>query len=180
MSTLVQKIKMLSSKITVNEAATGTLYLSCKNISIRIADHEPNFDARRSTDYKEIYTQTLEGVKQNDFQVVERISELLDIEIKGTLKGLFTREFNREMAIYKTIYKYPTKKVQENNIAQRIVQVADISIINKMLSEAEAYGELGANGGKRRKRTVAFFKNAFFTKYNFYATPSDVKEALNL
>jgi hypothetical protein len=49
-----------------------------------------------------------------------------------------------------------------------------------LFDEADKYGDLGSNGGKRRKRRVSYFKREFKSRFGIEATPSDVKSALEL
>jgi hypothetical protein len=185
-------IKSLDKKVSARYSGTGTLYVHYNGKKIRISNHEPNDAMRRirGTADLEIYTHDLVGKEINTkYDVLEKVADYLKLEIKGSTKAALTRFRNKEAKEAKALAKIIAKnKVETNAIQKKIAQYhSKIRSLTKgrekelkqIYSEAEKYGALGSNGGKRRKRTVSYFKKAFLNTFGIEATPGDVKLALN-
>lgn len=185
-------LKSLHPRISVKKAGTGTIYVNFNGKKIRVADHEPNEAAKRirgKADF-EIYTHDLVGKEINSkYDVVEKVAKFLKLEIKGTTKAAITRYNNRELKKAKEIAKIKAKNdaefsdlktLQRKFYAQirKVVKGKEVEL-KKLLEESQAYGDLGSNGAKRRKRKTSYFKQNFKLRFGLEATPNDVDTALN-
>jgi len=185
-------LKSLDKKISVRQAGTGTIYVSFDGKKIRIANHEPNRSMKRqrgSADL-EIYTHDLVGKEINSkYDVVEKVADFLNIEIKGPTKSAITRFRNKELEKSKKLARIEIENEKEmKEIQDRIKKFySKIKKLTKgkekelkqLYAEAEKYGDLGSNGSKRRKRRTSYFKREFKNRFGIEATPSDVKNAIN-
>lgn len=169
-------ISLLSKNISVQEASTGTIYLNYKGVSIRISNHEPNYAMKRqrgAADH-EIYTHSVEGVEINSkYDVVEKVAEIYNTEIAGTLKGILTRRINAEVKNIKFISELKQREedaysewlesdegkaeLANKEKARKIIQTKQHEIL-LILNEAEEYGNEGSNSKKQAKRARSYFK----------------------
>ena len=83
--------------VEIHTAGTGTIYVYHNGLKVRISDHERNYGAPNRGVDKCFYTQDACGTKFDIYNIVEQVAEYLNIEIKGSLKGMMTRKFNQEM-----------------------------------------------------------------------------------
>lgn len=184
-------MKLLLEKlnIKVKEASSGTLYIEENDIKIRISNHEPNFGAPRALADYEIYTHNITGKEINDkYDVLEKVAEILNIEIKGSLKASLTKAKNK-----KAIEKGRIEALEaENN--KRMAEIKDentkrITLIKKaiegkenlvlsLIAKAEEESNIVSNGDKRRKKRRKIFNSLFLENFNFKAELSDVNIAL--
>lgn len=188
MATIEQLLKKLEG-VKVHTAGTGSIYVYYKEKKIRIADHEPNYGAPNRSNDKCFYLQDACGTKNDIYDIVEQVAEYLNIEIKGVLKGMFTKRFNEQMKRFEELQKHQAeqKKAQAKFEAEKehasnklkAVISENKEEVAKMLEEAESYGNLASNGKKRRERTRKFFQRAFNEKFGFSPIFSEVKELLN-
>ena len=188
MATIEQLLKKLEG-VKVHTAGTGSIYVYYKEKKIRIADHEPNYNAPNRSNDKCFYLQDACGTKNDIYDVVEQVAEYLNIEIKGSLKGMFTKRFNEQMKRFEELQKYQAeqKKAQAKYEAEKehatnklkAVISENKEEVAKILEEAEDYGDLASNGDKRRKRTKKYFKRVFVEKFGFDPIFSEVKKILN-
>lgn len=188
MATIEQLLKKLEG-VKVHTAGTGSIYVYYKEKKIRIADHEPNYNAPNRSNDKCFYLQDACGTKNDIYDVVEQVAEYLNIEIKGSLKGMFTKRFNEQMKRFEELQKYQAeqKKAQAKFEAEKdhatnklkAVISENKEEVAKILEEAEAYGDLASNGDKRRKRTKKYFKRVFTERFGFEPSIYNVKELLN-
>ncbi|MXV39389.1 hypothetical protein GO491_11990 [Flavobacteriaceae bacterium Ap0902] len=175
--------------LKAKEAATGTIYVEHNGKKVRVANHEPNFAMTkfRGDADLEIYTHDVEGSEINDkYDVVKMIAEFFEIEIKGTLKSILTKASNRKIAERNRLAELAkaNKKEQEaikEAKEERLNNLADFVAENKeeleaILADAEAYGDFGSNGAKRRKRRRNYFKNEVLKRFNVELELSDYKE----
>lgn len=188
MTTIEQLLKKLEG-VKVHTAGTGSIYVYYKEKKIRIADHEPNYNAPNRSNDKCFYLQDACGTKNDIYDVVEQVTEYLNIEIKGALKGMFTKHFNEQMKRFEELQKYQAeqKKAQAKFEAEKehatnklkAVISENKEEVAKMLNEAEEHGNLASNGKKRREKTRKYFKRVFVEKFGFEPVFSDVKKILN-
>ena len=188
MQTLEQLIEKLDG-VRVQTAGTGTIYVYHKGLKVRVADHEPNYGAPNRGNDKCFYTQDMCGKKFDIYDVVSDIADYLEIEIRGTLKGMMTKHLKVQAQLAEMAEKakreYEAYMQQYNE--QRAIEMAKLEVIVKnnkneiddIIARAEAYGNLGSNGDKRRKRTKNFFKNEFAAKFGFKANLVDVREIMS-
>lgn len=183
--TLLQKVQ----GIKVHTAGTGTIYVYYDGKKVRIADHEPNYNAPNRNNDKCFYTKSASNENYDIYDVVEQVCEYLGIEIKGTLKAAFTRHYNKQIKEFEEIQKYQAaqkqaqaeykaKKEIEDNRLNTVINKYREEVV-KMLNEAEEYGDLASNGKKRRERTRKYFKRVFVERFGFDPVFSDVKILLN-
>lgn len=189
---IMKTIENLLQKIQgadVHVAGTGTIYVYYDGKKVRIADHEPNYNAPNRSNDKCFYTKSASNEKYDIYDVVEQVCEYLGIEIKGTLKAAFTRHYNEQMKVLEEIQKYQAAQRQEqaeyeakreieNNRLNTVIN-ENKAEVEAMLNEAEEYGDLASNGKKRRERTRKYFKRAFVERFGFDPVFSDVKISLN-
>lgn len=188
MATIEQLLKKLEG-VKVHTAGTGSIYVYYKEKKIRIADHEPNYGAPNRSNDKCFYLKDACNKQYDIYDIVEQVAEYLDIEIKGTLKSMFTKRFNEQMKRFEELQKRQAAQRQAqakieaekehttNNLKAIISENKEE--VAKMLEEAEAYGDLASNGKKRRERTRKFLQRAFNEKFGFSPIFSEVKELLN-
>lgn len=175
--------------VEFHTAGTGTIYVYHNGLKVRISDHEPNYGAPNRSNDKCFYLQDACGTKNDIYDVVEQVAEYLEIEIKGALKGMFTKRFNEQMKRFEELQKHQAeqKKAQAKFEAEKehatnklkAVISENKEEVAKILEEAEAYGDLASNGKKRRERTRKFLQRAFNEKFGFSPIFSEVKELLN-
>lgn len=187
MATIEQLLKKLEG-VKVHTAGTGSIYVYYKEKKIRIADHEPNYGAPNRSNDKCFYLKDACGTKNDIYDVVEQVAEYLEIEIKGTLKGMFTKRFNEQMKRFEELQKRQAAQRQAqakieaekehttNNLKAVISENKEE--VAKILEEAEAYGDLASNGKKRRERTRKYFKRVFVERFGFGPVFSEVKKML--
>lgn len=188
--TLKELIEYLHKKINVKTSGTGTTYVYFDGKKIRISNHEPNDSLlflRGKLDL-EIYTHNVEGRQINDkYDVVELVAEYLDLPIKGYLKGIITRHFNKSMKELKEVTKI---RMQEEKERLQLIKESDLfykrikdtlkgeeKAVKKILQEAENYSESAPNGNIRRKKRMKYFKRELNKKYGIVATVAEVRKA---
>lgn len=184
-------IKTLDKRVTARYAGTGTLYVEFQGKKIRISDHEPNHAMRRIRGEAdlELYTHDLVGKEINTkYDIVEKVADFLNLEIKGATKAAITRFRNKEIEKNKMLIEWQRKhkaemaeiqkKIKEFHSKIRQLTKGKEEEIKQLFFEAEKYGDLGANGDKRRKRRVSYFKREFKNRFGIEATPADVEAAL--
>ena len=182
MRTLVEK---LSSKIRIQEAGTGTLYLTFGDKRVRYSDHEPNFGAPRSTDYKEFYSKTACNQKIDKFGVIEQIAEYFELEISAELQvDLDTHnaeliELSHQAAKARAAYE-ETMSNRNNRLEELKSKISGKeNIINELLIRAENETKDISKGDKRRKKRRQLFNSLFKEAFGFDAEMSDVNEVLD-
>lgn len=184
MTTIEQLLKKVEG-VKIHTAGTGSIYVYYKEKKIRIANHEPNYNAPNRSNDKCFYTKSASNENYDIYNVVEQVCEYLGVDIKGTLKAAFTRHFNEQIKAFEDIQKYKASQKQaqaEYEIKKEIEDNRLKAVINKnreevakMLNEAEEYGNLASNGKKRREKTRKYFKRVFVEKFGFEPVFSDVK-----
>ena len=185
-------IKSLDKKISVRQAGTGSIYVAFNGKKIRIANHEPNhaMTRMRGNADLEIYTHDLVGKEiNNKYDVVEKVADYLGLEIKGSVKSAITRHNNKALKESNRLSKIMSDNKKEMDEIQKKIKVFHSTIkkitkgkdkeLKTLFDEADKYGDLGTNGGQRRKRRVSYFKREFKARFGIEATPSDVKSALD-
>ena len=187
MATITELLKKIDG-VTIKEAGTGTVYVYYGDKRVRIADHEPNFNAPNRGVDKCFYTKDACNTKADIYTVVEEVAEYLGIEIKGVLKGMITKHFN-EVAVESVelakivaenkAYRQSVTARHNEELSKLTALVSENKVaIEQMIADAEAYGNLGSNGAKRRNRTKSFFASAFKSAFGFEANLSDIREVL--
>lgn len=188
MATIEQLLKKLEG-VKVHTAGTGSIYVYYKEKKLRIADHEPNYGAPNRSNDKCFYLKDACNKQYDIYDVVEQVAEYLEIEIKGTLKGMFTKRFNEQMKAFEELQmhqaaqrqaqaKFEAEKEHATNKLKAVIS-ENKEEVAKILEEAEDYGDLASNGDKRRKRTKKYFKRVFVEKFGFDPIFSEVKKILN-
>ncbi len=188
MKTIQQLLEKING-VKVHSAGTGSIYVYYKDLKIRVADHEPNYGAPNRSNDKCFYMQDACGNKFDIYDIVEDIAEYLQIEITGTLKGMLTKHFHEKMQLAEEAYKikceheaymqaYNERKANEIEKLKEIIE-KNRSEIENIIARAEAYGSLGANGDKRRKRTKSFFKQEFAARFGVEANLVEVRAIIN-
>lgn len=188
MKTIQQLLEKLNG-VKIHSAGTGSIYVYYKNLKVRISNHEPNYTVPNRSNDKCFYIQDACGNKFDIYDIVLEVAQYLQIEITGTLKGMMTRHFHEKMQLKEEAYKIKCEHeayMQAYN-EQRAVEMAELRMmieanrneVEKIIARAEAYGSLGANGDKRRKRAKNFFKHEFAARFGIEVNLVDVREIIN-
>lgn len=184
-------LKSLDRRLKVNQAGTGTIYITFDDKKIRISNHEPNESMRRFRGEAdlEIYTHDVVGKEINSkYDVIEKVSSFYNIEIPRGIKSAITRHKNAKYKEAIRIAEVQKSQKIFNDEVQEKLKIFHKKIkslvrgrekeLKKLLDEADKYGDLGSNGDKRRKRRVSYFKREFKNRFGIEATPGDVDSAL--
>ena len=176
MTTIENLLKKLDG-VRVHTAGTGSIYVYYNNLKVRVSDHEPNFGAPNRHNDKCFYLKDIDGQIFDIYNVVEEVAEYLEIEIKGTLKGMITKHLNAEMKLSEERFKFhlAAEKEREEAVAvynakcEKLKAIVDANKeeVEKMWNEADAYGDQASNGDKRRKRRSKMFNRLFTARFGF-------------
>lgn len=187
MTTIENLLKKLDG-VRVHTAGTGSIYVYYNNLKVRVSDHEPNYGAPNRHNDKCFYLKDIDGHIFDIYNVVEEVAEYLQIEIKGTLKGMITKHLNAEMKLAEERFKFhlAAEKEREEAVAvynakcAKLKEVVDANKeeVKKMWNEAEAYGDQASNGDKRRKRRSKMFNRLFTARFGFEPINSEIRKYL--
>lgn len=187
MTTIETLLKKLDG-VRVHTAGTGSIYVYYNNLKVRVSDHEPNFGAPNRHNYKCFYLKDIDGHVYDIYDVVEVVAEYLQIEIKGTLKGLMTKHLNAKMKLTEERFKFhlAAEKEREEAVAiynakcEKLKAIVDANKeeVEKMWNEADAYGDQASSGDKRRKRRSKMFNRLFTARFGFEPINSEIRKYL--
>ena len=187
MTTIENLLKKLDG-VRVHTAGTGSIYVYYNNLKVRVSDHEPNFGAPNRHNDKCFYLKDIDGQIFDIYNVVEEVAEYLEIEIKGTLKGMITKHLNAEMKLSEERFKFhlAAEKEREEAVAiynakcEKLKAIVDANKeeVEKMWKEADAYGDQASNGDKRRKRRSKMFNRLFSARFGFEPINSEIRKYL--
>lgn len=190
----MEKLANLLGKIKgvrVHVSGTGTAYVYAKGKKIRLSDHEPNYGAPNRGCDKYYYTHDISGKQVEDiFVIAEEIVDYLGIELPPAIKGVFTRKRNERWERQARLTEIRLKNEAELEAAkkrgQKKREVIKEAIAGKedkvreIMEAAEAYGDLGSNGKKRRKRRKSFFERNFEAEFGFKVSLGDIKQLIEI
>lgn len=187
MTTIENLLKKLDG-VRVHTAGTGSIYVYYNNLKVRVSDHEPNFGAPNRHNDKCFYLKDIDGQIFDIYNVVEEVAEYLEIEIKGTLKGMITKHLNAEMKLSEERFKFhlSAEKEREEAVAvynakcEKLKAIVDANKeeVEKMWNEADAYGDQASNGDKRRKRRSKMFNRLFTARFGFEPINLEIRKYL--
>lgn len=187
MTTIENLLKKLDG-VRVHTAGTGSIYVYYNNLKVRVSDHEPNFGAPNRHNDKCFYLKDIDGQIFDIYNVVEEVAEYLEIEIKGTLKGMITKHLNAEMRLSEERFKFhlAAEKEREEAVAvynakcEKLKAIVDANKeeVEKMWNEADAYGDQASNGDKRRKRRSKMFNRLFTARFGFEPINLEIRKYL--
>ena len=187
MTTIENLLKKLDG-VRVHTAGTGSIYVYYNNLKVRVSDHEPNFGAPNRHNDKCFYLKDIDGQIFDIYNVVEEVAEYLQIEIKGTLKGLMTKHLNAKMKLTEERFKFhlAAEKEREEAVAiynakcEKLKAIVDANKeeVEKMWNEADAYGDQASSGDKRRKRRSKMFNRLFTARFGFEPINSEIRKYL--
>ena len=187
MTTIENLLKKLDG-VRVHTAGTGSIYVYYNNLKVRVSDHEPNFGAPNRHNDKCFYLKDIDGQIFDIYNVVEEVAEYLEIEIKGTLKGMITKHLNAEMKLSEERFKFhlAAEKEREEAVAvynakcEKLKAIVDANKeeVEKMWNEADAYGDQASNGDKRRKRRSKMFNRLFTERFGFEPINLEIRKYL--
>ena len=187
MTTIENLLKKLDG-VRVHTAGTGSIYVYYNNLKVRVSDHEPNFGAPNRHNDKCFYLKDIDGQIFDIYNVVEEVAEYLEIEIKGTLKGMITKHLNAEMKLSEERFKFhlaAEKECEEavavyNAKCEKLKAIVDANKeeVEKMWNEADAYGDQASNGDKRRKRRSKMFNRLFTARFGFEPINLEIRKYL--
>lgn len=187
MTTIETLLKKLDG-VRVHTAGTGSIYVYYNNLKVRVSDHEPNFGAPNRHNDKCFYLKDIDGQIFDIYNVVEEVAEYLEIEIKGTLKGMITKHLNAEMKLSEERFKFhlAAEKEREEAVAvynakcEKLKAIVDANKeeVEKMWNEADAYGDQASNGDKRRKRRSKMFNRLFTARFGFEPINLEIRKYL--
>ena len=187
MTTIENLLKKLDG-VRVHTAGSGSIYVYYNNLKVRVSDHEPNYGAPNRHNDKCFYLKDIDGHIFDIYNVVEEVAEYLEIEIKGTLKGMITKHLNAEMKLAEARFKFQlaAEKEREEAVAVynakceklKVVGDANKAEVEKIWNEAEAYGDQASNGDKRRKRRSKMFNRLFTARFGFEPIISEIRKYL--
>lgn len=187
MITIENLLKKLDG-VRVHTAGTGSIYVYYNNLKVRVSDHEPNFGAPNRHNDKCFYLKDIDGQIFDIYNVVEEVAEYLEIEIKGTLKGMITKHLNAEMKLSEERFKFhlAAEKEREEAVAvynakcEKLKAIVDANKeeVEKMWNEADAYGDQASNGDKRRKRRSKMFNRLFTARFGFEPINLEIRKYL--
>ena len=187
MTTIENLLKKLDG-VRVHTAGTGSIYVYYNNLKVRVSDHEPNFGAPNRHNDKCFYLKDIDGQIFDIYNVVEEVAEYLEIEIKGTLKGMITKHLNAEMKLSEERFKFhlAAEKEREEAVAvynakcEKLKAIVDANKeeVEKMWNEADAYGDQASNGDKRRKRRSKMFNRLFTARFGFEPINLEIRKYL--
>lgn len=187
MTTIENLLKKLDG-VRVHTAGTGSIYVYYNNLKVRVSDHEPNFGAPNRHNDKCFYLKDIDGQIFDIYNVVEEVAEYLEIEIKGTLKGMITKHLNAEMKLSEERFKFhlAAEKEREEAVAiynakcEKLKAIVDANKeeVEKMWNEADAYGDQASSGDKRRKRRSKMFNRLFTARFGFEPINSEIRKYL--
>ena len=187
MTTIENLLKKLDG-VRVHTAGTGSIYVYYNNLKVRVSDHEPNFGAPNRHNDKCFYLKDIDGHIFDIYNVVEEVAEYLEIEIKGTLKGMITKHLNAEMKLSEERFKFhlAAEKEREEAVAvynakcEKLKAIVDANKeeVEKMWNEADAYGDQASNGDKRRKRRSKMFNRLFTARFGFEPINLEIRKYL--
>ena len=187
MTTIENLLKKLDG-VRVHTAGTGSIYVYYNNLKVRVSDHEPNFGAPNRHNDKCFYLKDIDGQIFDIYNVVEEVAEYLEIEIKGTLKGMITKHLNAEMKLAEERFKFHLAAEKEreevvtvyNAKCAKLKEVVDANKeeVEKMWNEAEAYGDQASSGDKRRKRRSKMFNRLFTARFGFEPINLEIRKYL--
>ena len=187
MTTIENLLKKLDG-VRVHTAGTGSIYVYYNNLKVRVSDHEPNFGAPNRHNDKCFYLKDIDGQIFDIYNVVEEVAEYLEIEIKGTLKGMITKHLNAEMKLSEERFKFhlAAEKEREEAVAvynakcEKLKAIVDANKeeVEKMWNEADAYGDQASNGDKRRKRRRKMFNRLFTARFGFEPINLEIRKYL--
>lgn len=187
MATIENLLKKLDG-VRVHTAGTGSIYVYYNNLKVRVSNHEPNYGAPNRHNDKCFYLKDIDGHIFDIYNVVEEVAEYLEIEIKGTLKGMITKHLNAEMKLAEERFKFHLAAEKEREEAAAVYNAkceklkaivdANKEEVEKMWNEAEAYGDQASNGDKRRKRRSKMFNRLFTARFGFEPINSEIRKYL--
>lgn len=187
MTTIENLLKKLDG-VRVHTAGTGSIYVYYNNHKVRVSDHEPNYGAPNRHNDKCFYLKDIDGQIFDIYNVVEEVAEYLEIEIKGTLKGMITKHLNAEMKLSEERFKFhlAAEKEREEAVAvynakcEKLKAIVDANKeeVEKMWNEADAYGDQASNGDKRRKRRSKMFNRLFTARFGFEPINLEIRKYL--
>ena len=187
MTTIENLLKKLDG-VRVHTAGTGSIYVYYNNLKVRVSDHEPNFGAPNRHNDKCFYLKDIDGQIFDIYNVVEEVAEYLEIEIKGTLKGLMTKHLNAKMKLTEERFKFhlAAEKEREEAVAiynakcEKLKAIVDANKeeVEKMWNEADAYGDQASSGDKRRKRRSKMFNRLFTARFGFEPINLEIRKYL--
>ena len=187
MTTIENLLKKLDG-VRVHTAGTGSIYVYYNNLKVRVSDHEPNFGAPNRHNDKCFYLKDIDGQIFDIYNVVEEVAEYLEIEIKGTLKGMITKHLNAEMKLAEERFNFhlAAEKEREEAVAvynakcEKLKAIVDANKeeVEKMWNEADAYGDQASNGDKRRKRRSKMFNRLFTARFGFEPINLEIRKYL--
>ena len=187
LTTIENLLKKLDG-VRVHTAGTGSIYVYYNNLKVRVSDHEPNFGAPNRHNDKCFYLKDIDGQIFDIYNVVEEVAEYLEIEIKGTLKGMITKHLNAEMKLSEERFKFhlAAEKEREEAVAvynakcEKLKAIVDANKeeVEKMWNEADAYGDQASNGDKRRKRRSKMFNRLFTARFGFEPINLEIRKYL--
>lgn len=186
-------IERLSEDIKIKVAGTGTIYLEFNEKTIRIGNHLPNYSMikfRGDADLK-LYTHDIEGKEiLTKWEVLERIATFFEIAIPSRLQASITRGKNlksKKAAIQAALDAESEKqrkafietRKSHMDVIKKLVTGREQEV-REMLKAAQAYGELGSNAEKKRKRRTSYFKREFLAAFGMEAAIQDVKTVMDI
>lgn len=187
MTTIENLLKKLDG-VRVHTAGTGSIYVYYNNLKVRVSDHEPNYGAPNRHNDKCFYLKDIDGHIFDIYDVVAEVAEYLEIEIKGTLKGMITKHLNAEMKLSEERFKFhlAAEKEREEAVAvynakcEKLKAIVDANKeeVEKMWNEADAYGDQASNGDKRRKRRSKMFNRLFTARFGFEPINLEIRKYL--
>ena len=187
MTTIENLLKKLDG-VRVHTAGSGSIYVYYNNLKVRVSDHEPNYGAPNRHNDKCFYLKDIDGHIFDIYNVVEEVAEYLEIEIKGTLKGMITKHLNAEMKLSEERFKFhlAAEKEREEAVAvynakcEKLKAIVDANKeeVEKMWNEADAYGDQASNGDKRRKRRSKMFNRLFTARFGFEPINLEIRKYL--
>lgn len=187
MTTIENLLKKLDG-VRVHTAGTGSIYVYYNNLKVRVSDHEPNYGAPNRHNDKCFYLKDIDGHIFDIYDVVAEVAEYLEIEIKGTLKGMMTKHLNAEMKLSEERFKFhlAAEKEREEAVAvynakcEKLKAIVDANKeeVEKMWNEADAYGDQASNGDKRRKRRSKMFNRLFTARFGFEPINLEIRKYL--
>ena len=187
MTTIENLLKKLDG-VRVHTTGSGSIYVYYNNLKVRVSDQEPNFGAPNRHNDKCFYLKDIDGQIFDIYNVVEEVAEYLEIEIKGTLKGMITKHLNAEMKLSEERFKFhlAAEKEREEAVAvynakcEKLKAIVDANKeeVEKMWNEADAYGDQASNGDKRRKRRSKMFNRLFTARFGFEPINLEIRKYL--
>lgn len=181
-------INRLNSKIAINKASTGTIYLQYQGDKIRIANHEANYGLRGHADL-EIYTHDPSGILINDeFVVLKNVATFWKIPITGALKASVTKHDAKKQKEKLAYEKLKKQQIADDEKRKQALKTEKEKIktlikgreneVKAILKDADEYAKTGSNGDKRRKLKRSYFNRTFKAQFGFEVEKSIIETIL--